>query len=108
MRAWPRFLGPMNLQKASGLKYGALFTLEGLFEMRLDLAKRVWSSPSPELTCFGEAPSAGGALFCFFPQTCHDLFGGDLVCYTCNTFWSPSPGPAWHGPFLPVRLDCLV
>ena len=56
----------MNLQKASGFKYGALFTLEDLLGTWFDLAEGVLVLPSPEPTCFGEAPSAAGAQSHFF------------------------------------------
>ena len=64
--ALPKFLGPMNLRKASGFKYGALFTLEDLFETRLSLMEGVLPSPSLEPTCLGEAPSAARARSHFF------------------------------------------
>ena len=79
--ALPKFLGPMNLQKALGFKYGALFTLEDLFETRLNPAEGVLSSPSLELTCLGEAPSAAGACSHFFPHTSSGLFGGGPAGY---------------------------
>ena len=64
--ALPRFLGPMNLQKASGFKYGALFTLEDLFETRFGPAEGVLTFPFLELTCLREAPLAAGAHSHFF------------------------------------------
>ena len=79
--ALPRFLGPMNLQKASGFKYGALFTLEDLFETRFGPAEGVFTSPSLEPTCLGEAPLAAGARSCFFPHTSSGLFGGGPAGY---------------------------
>ena len=79
--ALPKFLGPMNLWNASGFKYGALFTLEDLFEMCLGLMEGVSPSPSLELTCFGEAPLATGAHSHFFPHTFSGLFGGGPAGY---------------------------
>ena len=79
--ALPRFLGPMNLQKASGFKYGALFTLEDLLGMLFDLAEGVLVSPSPKLTCFGEAPLAAGAQSHFFPHISNGPFEDDLAGY---------------------------
>ena len=79
--ALPKFLGPMNLQKALGFKYGALFTLEDLFETCLSLAEGVLSSPSLELTCLGEAPLAAGACSHFFPHTSSGLFGDGPAGY---------------------------
>ena len=61
-----KFLGPMNLQNASGFKYRALFTLEDLFETHLSPTEGVLPSPSLEPTCLGEAPLAAGAHFYFF------------------------------------------
>ena len=71
----------MNLQKASGFKYRALFTLEDLFGTHSGPAEGVLSSPSPELTCLGEAPSAAGARSHFFPHTSSGLFEGDPAGY---------------------------
>ena len=53
----------------------------GLFEMQLDLAERVLTLSSLELTCFGEAPSAVGAQSCFFPHTSNGPFEDDLAYY---------------------------
>ena len=64
----------MNLQKASGFKYGALFTLEDLFGTCFSPAKGVLTSPSLALTCLGEAPLAAGAQSHFFPHTSSGLF----------------------------------
>ena len=63
---FPRFLGPMNLQNASGFRYGALFILGDLFETCFGLRVASLPSPSLELTCFGEAPLAAGARSHFF------------------------------------------
>ena len=71
----------MNLRKASGFKYRALFTLGDLFETRLGPAEGVLSSPSLEPTCLGEAPSAAGAHSPFFPHTSSGLFGGGPAGY---------------------------
>ena len=71
----------MNLQKASGFKYGALFTLEDLFGTRLGPVEGVLSLSSLEPTCLGEAPSAAGACFHFFPHTSSGLFGGGSTGY---------------------------
>ena len=79
--ALPKFLGPMNLQNASGFKYGVLFTLGDLFETRLSPAEGVFPSPSLELTCLGEAPLAAGARSHFFPHTSSGLFGGGPAGY---------------------------
>ena len=64
--ALPKFLGPMNLQNASGFKYGALFTLEDLFETCLGLTEGVLPSPSLEPTCLGEALWLQGPIPIFF------------------------------------------
>ena len=64
--ALPKFLGPMNLRNASGFKYGALFTLEDLFDTCLSPTEGLLPSPSLESTCLGEAPSAAGAHSHFF------------------------------------------
>ena len=71
----------MNLQNASGFKYGALFTLEDLFETHLSLTEGVLPLPSLEPTCLGEAPSAAGARSHFFPHTSNDLFEGGPAGY---------------------------
>ena len=71
----------MNLWKASGFKYGALFTLEDLFETRFGPAEGVLTSHSLELTCLGEAPLAAGAHSHFFPHTSSGLFGGGPAGY---------------------------
>ena len=71
----------MNLQKASGFKYGALFTLEDLFETHFGLVEGVLTSPSLEPTCLGEAPSAAGAHSHFFPHTSSGLSGGGPAGY---------------------------
>ena len=72
----PKILGPMNQQNASGFKYGALFTLEDLFETRLSPTEEVLPSPSLELICLGEAPLAAGARSHFFPHISSGLSGG--------------------------------
>ena len=77
----PKFLGPMNLQNASGFKYGTLFTLEDLFETCLNPTEGVLPLPSLEPTCLGEAPSAAGAHSCFFPHISSGLSGGDPAAY---------------------------
>ena len=64
--AFPKFLGPINLQNASGFRYGALFILGDLFESRFSPPDAFLPSPSLEPTCFGEAPSAAGAHPHFF------------------------------------------
>ena len=64
--AFPKFLGPMNLQNASRLKYGALFILGDLFETHFGPPEAFLPLPSLEPTCFGEAPSAVGARSHFF------------------------------------------
>ena len=79
--ALPRFLGPMNLRKASGFKYGALFTLEDLFETHFGQVEGVLSSPSLEPICLGEAPLAARAHSHFFPHTSSGLFGGGPAGY---------------------------
>ena len=79
--ALPKFLGPMSLQKAFGFKYGALFTLGDLFETCLSPMEGVWSSPSLEPTCLGEAPLAAGACSHIFPHTSSGLFGGGPAGY---------------------------
>ena len=79
--ALSKFLGAMNLRKASGFKYGALFTLGDLFETRLSPPEGVLPSPSLEPTCLGEAPSAAGACSHFFPHTSNGLFGAGLADY---------------------------
>ena len=79
--ALPRFLGPMNLQKASRFKYGALFTLEDLLGMWFNLAEGVLVLPSLELTCFREAPLAAGAQSHFFPHISNGPFEDDLAGY---------------------------
>ena len=71
----------MNLRKASGFKYRALFTLGGLFETHLGLTERVLPLPSLEPTCLGEAPSAAGAHSHFYPHTSSGLFGGGPAGY---------------------------
>ena len=71
----------MNLQKASGFKYGALFTLEDLFETCFSLAEGVLTSPSLEPTCLGEAPLAAGACSHFFPHTSSGPFEGGPAGY---------------------------
>ena len=71
----------MNLQNASGLEYGALFTLEDLFETCLSPTEGVLPSPSLEPTCLGEAPSAAGVHSHFFPHTSSGLFGGGPAGY---------------------------
>ena len=81
MSALPKFLGPMNLQNASGFRYGALFTLGDLFETCLGLTEVVLHLPSLEPTCLGEAPLAAGARFHFFPHTSSGLFGGGPAGY---------------------------
>ena len=79
--ALPKFLGPMNLQNASGFKYGALFTLEDLFETCLGPMEGVLPSPSLELTCLGEAPLAAGACSHFFPHISSGPSGGGPAGY---------------------------
>ena len=71
----------MNLQKASGFKYGALFTLEDLFETCFGPAEGVLTSPSLEPTCLGEAPLAAGARSYFFPHTSSGPFEGGPAGY---------------------------
>ena len=71
----------MNLRKASGFKYGALFTLEDLCGTRFGLTEEVLTSPSLELTCLGEAPSAAGAHSHFIPHTSSGLFEGGPAGY---------------------------
>ena len=79
--AFPKFLGPMNLQNASGFKYGALFILGDLFVTRFGLPEAFLPSPSLEPTCFGEAPLAAGAHFYFFPHISNGPSGGGPVDY---------------------------
>ena len=79
--ALPKFLGPMNWQNASGFKYGALFTLEDLFETCLSLTKGVLPLPFLEPTCLGEAPLAAGAHSHFFLHTSSGLSGGGPADY---------------------------
>ena len=79
--ALPKILGPINLQKESGFKYGALFTLEYLFGARFSPAEGVLSSPSLEPTCLGEAPSAARAHSHFFPHISSGLFAGGPAGY---------------------------
>ena len=79
--ALPKFLGSMNLRNASGFKYGALFTLEDLFETHLSLTEGVLPLPSLELTCLGEAPLAAGARSHFFSNISSGLSGGGLAGY---------------------------
>ena len=71
----------MNLRNASGFKYGALFTLKDLFEIRLGLMEGALPSPSLEPTCLGETPSAAGAHSHFFPHISSGLSGGGLAGY---------------------------
>ena len=71
----------MNRQNASGFKYGALFTLEDLFETRLGLMVEVLPLPSLEPTCFGEALLAAGTHSHFFPHTSNGPFGGGPADY---------------------------
>ena len=49
--------------------------------MSFDLAERVLASPTLELTCFGEAPSAVGAWSHFFPHISSGSFEDDLAGY---------------------------
>ena len=78
--AFPKFLGPMNLQNASGFKYGALSILGDLFEICLGLPEGVLTSPSLEPTCFGVAPLAAGVRSHFFPHISSGLSGdGRLI-----------------------------
>ena len=79
--ALPKFLGPMNWRNASGFKYGALFTLEDLFETCLGSTEGVLPSPSLEPTCLGEAPLAAGARSHFFPHISSGLSGGGPADY---------------------------
>ena len=79
--ALPKFLGPMNLQNASGFKYGALFTLGDLFETCLSPPEGVLPLLSLEPTCLGEAPLAAGAHSHFFSHTSNGLFGGGPADY---------------------------
>ena len=79
--ALPKFLGPMNRWNASGFRYGALFTLEDLFETRLSLTEGVLLFPSLEPTCLGEAPLAAGARSHFFPHISSGLSGDGPADY---------------------------
>ena len=78
---FPKFLGPMNLWNASGFKYGALFILGDLFEVRFGLPGVLLPSPSLEPTFFEEAPLAVGACSHFFPHTSNGPSGGGPVDY---------------------------
>ena len=79
--AFPKFLGPMNLQNASRFKYGALFIFGCLFETRFGPLEAFLPLPSLEPTCFGEAPSAAGAHSHFFPHTSNGPSGGGPANY---------------------------
>ena len=66
----------MNLEKASGFRYGALPTQPVALA---DRAERVSAWPSPGPACFEGAPSDEGAEFHFFPPTLGDPLQSGLA-----------------------------